>query len=256
MASNVLKSSAALAPDDLPVDWHVILGAPSTQTALQNIAVTIDQELAHGELIFPADPWRALRLTPLTQVKVVVLGQDPYHGPDQAQGLAFSVDSHLKCPPSLRNIFQEIDRDPRLHRPPPKTQPSHDLSRWARQGVLLLNTTLTVRAGQAASHARLGWQAITEQLIRAVAQSPQPVAFLLWGNHAQALATLIGVSEPHNKPKATTTRGAIGPRLALKCNHPSPLSARRGATPFIGCGHFGDTNQWLSDQGLAPINWS
>jgi uracil-DNA glycosylase len=121
--------------------------------------------------------------------------------------------------------------------------------------VLLLNTTLTVKAGQAASHARLGWQTITEQLIKAVAQSSQPVAFLLWGNHAQDLAPLVDLSEPQNKPESTTFRGAIGPRLILKCNHPSPLSARRGATPFIGCGHFGDTNQWLASQGLAPITW-
>jgi uracil-DNA glycosylase len=190
-----------------------------------------------------------LRLTPLSDVKVVILGQDPYHGPDQAQGLAFSVDNHVKCPPSLRNIFQEIDRDPRLNKSPLRTESSNDLSRWAQQGVLLLNTTLTVKAGLAASHARLGWQTITEALIKAVAQSAQPVAFLLWGNHAQGLAPLVESSDAIN-PKTV-----IGPRLTLQCNHPSPLSARRGATPFIGCGHFGDTNQWLASQGLAPITW-
>lgn len=250
MAGNALTSRAALATDDLPVDWAAVLCEPGTQAALNNIAIAIDLALARGEMIFPADPWRALRLTPLSAVKVVILGQDPYHGPNQAQGLAFSVDSHVKCPPSLRNIFQEIDRDPRLNESPLRTQSSNDLSRWAQQGVLLLNTTLTVKAGQAASHARLGWQAITEQLIKAVAQSAQPVAFLLWGNHAQTLAPLI------ESPATAHPKTVAGPRLTLQCNHPSPLSARRGATPFIGCGHFGDTNQWLANQGLAPVNWS
>lgn len=250
MAGNALTSRAALATDDLPADWAAVLSASHIQAALNNIAVAIEQALARGELIFPADPWRALRLTPLSDVKVVILGQDPYHGPDQAQGLAFSVDNHVKCPPSLRNIFQEIDRDPRLNESPLRTESSNDLSRWAQQGVLLLNTTLTVKAGQAASHARLGWQTITEALIKAVAQSSQPVAFLLWGNHAQSLAPLVESSAVIN-PKTV-----IGPRLSLQCNHPSPLSARRGDTPFIGCGHFGDTNQWLASQGLAPIAWS
>jgi uracil-DNA glycosylase len=250
MVGNALTRRAALATDGLTEDWAAVLHAPYIQAALNNIAMAIDQALARGELIFPADPWRALRLTPLSAVKVVILGQDPYHGPDQAQGLAFSVDKHVKCPPSLRNIFQEIDRDPRLHESALRTQPSNDLSRWAHQGVLLLNTTLTVKAGQAASHARLGWQTITEQLIKAVAQSSQPVAFLLWGNHAQALSPMIELSATINP------NPMIGPRLTLQCNHPSPLSARRGNTPFIGCGHFGDTNQWLASQGLAPIAWS
>jgi len=243
MASNALTSRTALTTEDLPADWREVLQAPYTQSALEQIASTITQALAQGALIFPADPWRALRLTPLATVKVVILGQDPYHGPDQAQGLAFSVGQQVKCPPSLRNIFQEIARDERLHHSPLQAPPSNDLTRWAQQGVLLLNTTLTVSAGQAASHARIGWQTITEQLIRAVASSSQPVAFLLWGNHAQALAPLIDLPKP------------TGPRLVLKCNHPSPLSARRGPAPFIGCGHFGDTNQWLIDQGAAPIAW-
>lgn len=249
MTGNALTRCAALATGGLPADWASVLRAPNIQAALHNIAESIDQALARGEVIYPADPWRALRLTPLSAVKVVILGQDPYHGPNQAQGLAFSVDSHVKCPPSLRNIFQEIDRDPRLNESPLRTQSSNDLSRWAQQGVLLLNTTLTVKAGQAASHARIGWQTITEQLIKAVAQSAQPVAFLLWGNHAQALAPLI------ESPATTHPKPVAGPRMTLQCNHPSPLSARRGATPFIGCGHFGDTNQWLTAQGLAPIVW-
>lgn len=249
MAGNALTTRDALATDNLPTGWADVLRASHIQAALNNIGVAIDHALAQGELIFPADPWCALRLTPLSNVKVVILGQDPYHGPDQAQGLAFSVDNHIKCPPSLRNIFQEINRDPRLHESPLRTQSSNDLSRWAHQGVLLLNTTLTVKAGQAASHARLGWQTVTEQLIKAVAQSAQPVAFLLWGNHAQNLAPLIESSAVIH-PKTV-----VGPRLTLQCNHPSPLSARRGATPFIGCGHFGDTNQWLTSQGLTPIAW-
>lgn len=252
MASNALTSSAALSTESLPPDWGETLGAAHTQAVLQQIAFAIDLALKQHELIFPADPWRALRLTPLARVKVVILGQDPYHGPDQAQGLAFSVDNHVKSPPSLRNIFQEIDRDQRLHNAPLSAPPSNDLTRWAQQGVLLLNTTLTVRAGQAASHAHLGWQSITEALIGAVARSSQPVAFLLWGHHAQALAPLIELSASENSSDPSI---AIGPRLILKCNHPSPLSARRGSTPFIGCGHFGHVNQWLTAQGVGPIGW-
>lgn len=249
MSSNTLVSPAALATDSLPPCWQRVLGQPALQSTLEQLKTAIAQELAHSEVIFPADPWRALRLAPLPTVKIVILGQDPYHGPDQAQGLAFSVGNDIKTPPSLRNIFKEIARDERLARPTLQSPPDNDLSRWAEQGILLLNSVLTVRAGQAASHARLGWQAITEQLISAVAQSPQPVAFLLWGNHAQAFASSIETTATH---LADTEPG---PRLILKANHPSPLSASRGPTPFIGCNHFSTVNQWLIEQGCQDITW-
>ena len=240
---NALPGLGALKTDSLPPCWQSVLSVASVRLALEQLEEKIGGKLKRDETVFPADPWRALRLTPLDNVRVVILGQDPYHGPDQAQGLAFSVANGVKCPPSLRNIFQEIQRDDRLNHAALQASIDNDLTRWAQQGVLLLNTVLTVRQGQAASHARLGWQTITEQIIKAVAQSPAPVAFLLWGNHAQALTPMI------------QTASSTAPRLILKSNHPSPLSARRGATPFIGCGHFGQVNEWLDQQGSDPIAW-
>lgn len=249
MPSNALANQAALATSNLPPCWQRVLAQTSVQATLDQLRKEISQELARSAVIFPADPWRALRLTPLPKVKIVILGQDPYHGPNQAQGLAFSVSNGIKAPPSLRNIFQEIKRDERLASTVVQTTPDNDLVRWAQQGVLLLNTVLTVRAGQAASHARLGWQTITERLVLAAADSAQPVAFLLWGNQAQAFAPLIENSV------SKTVNESRGPRLILRANHPSPLSARRGSTPFIGCGHFGDVNQWLSEHGVTPVLW-
>ncbi len=248
MVANILPRVSALKTDCLPPCWQSVLSASPVRVALERLEEKIGAALNRAETIFPADPWRALRLTPLADVRIVILGQDPYHGPGQAQGLAFSVTNGIKCPPSLRNIFQEIARDERVNPGTLQASPDGDLTRWAQQGVLLLNTVLTVRQGQAASHARLGWQVITERIIEAVAQSPEPVAFLLWGNHAQALAPLI---QSGNRAAPALT----APRLILKANHPSPLSARRGATPFIGCGHFGQVNDWLIQQGTNPIEW-
>ena len=181
---------------------------------------------------------RALELTPLAQVRVVILGQDPYHGPGQAEGLAFSVAPGVKVPPSLRNIFKELQRS--LGTPAPA---DGSLVRWARQGVLLLNTCLTVEDGQAASHARWGWEALTDQLVRAVAQSPQPVVFMLWGGHAQAKAGLIEAAAPD------------GRHLLLQANHPSPLSALRPPQPFWGCGHFARAQRFWVDRGQNGVQW-
>lgn len=186
-----------------------------------------------GATVYPADPLRALRLTPLTRCRVVLLGQDPYHGPGQAEGLSFSVPEGQKFPPSLRNILVELQRDLGL------APPLHGhLGAWAERGVLLLNTVLTVEDGQPAAHARWGWESLTDALIATAAADPLPKVFLLWGAHAQAKRERLGAASRH---------------LVLSANHPSPLSARRPPAPFIGCGHFGQAQQWLQAQG---VTWS
>ncbi len=168
---------------------------------------------------------------PLPKVKVVILGQDPYHGPGQAHGLSFSVRPGVPFPPSLLNIFKEIKLDLGQDLPP-----DGDLTRWADQGVFLLNATLTVRAHQAGSHQGKGWETFTDEVIKVINQERENVVFLLWGAYAQKKSALID-SEKH---------------LVLKAPHPSPLSAHRG---FLGCGHFSKANQYLIDQGLDPIRW-
>ncbi|MEN9830607.1 MAG: Uracil-DNA glycosylase [Pseudomonadota bacterium] len=197
--------------------------------------------LASGQVIFPDSPYRALALTPFEKVQVVVLGQDPYHGPDQAQGLAFSVGVDQKIPPSLRNIFKEIQRD--LGAPIPSGADAGSLVRWAEQGVLLLNTALTVEQSKPASHSDWGWEVLTDKIIQALSAHPKPKAFLLWGAHAQS------------KSKQIEALNDQGRHLVLKANHPSPLSALRRPTPFMGCGHFGQVNRWLEGQKKKPILW-
>ena len=194
----------------------------------------LDNRRAQGATIYPPEPLRALQLTPPDRVRVVVLGQDPYHGPGQAEGLAFSVAPGVKPPPSLRNIFQELQRD--LGQPAPA---NGSLVRWAQQGVLLLNTCLTVEDGQPASHARLGWESLTDRIIERCSATGHPKVFLLWGAHAQKKADLIDA----------------GRHLLLFANHPSPLSARRGPVPFIGCGHFSQANAWVEQRGGQPVAW-
>jgi uracil-DNA glycosylase len=190
--------------------------------------------LKEGAVIYPPQPLRALSLTPLERVKVVILGQDPYHGPGQGEGLAFSVPPGVKPPPSLRNIFKELQRDLGLPQPP-----NGSLVRWAEQGVLLINACLTVEDGQPASHAGRGWEAMTDAVIRLCSEQGSPKAFLLWGAHAQKKAALVDASR-HD---------------VLMSNHPSPLSASRGPVPFLGCGHFGAVNRWLSGAGETEIRW-
>ena len=201
----------------------------------------IQQRLDAGAVIYPPQPLRALALTPLAEVKVLVLGQDPYHGPGQAQGLAFSVGPGMRLPPSLRNIYKELARDPALA---PWSMPADGgLDAWARQGVLLLNTSLTVESQQAASHANWGWEVLTDGLIRAVLERAQPVVFMLWGTHAQRAAARAGLL------------AGSADCLVLRANHPSPLSASRGPAPFVGCGHFGLANAFLLSRGLPAIRW-
>lgn len=201
----------------------------------QRLIAFLQARLDAGATIFPPEPLRALALTPPESVQVVILGQDPYHGRGQAEGLAFSVAPGVPVPPSLRNIFQEMQRD--LGTPPPAwPQPGGSLVSWARDGVLLLNTCLTVEEGQPASHAGRGWEALTDAVIRQVALGPQPVAFLLWGAHAQAKRALIPDDRGHR---------------VLVSNHPSPLSARRPPLPFIGNGHFSQVAAFRAQQRAA-----
>lgn len=227
-----MKNTACQAPDQLqsadPRDWPV---APGWQPLVDGFFASpagvrllafLRERLAAGASIFPPQPLRALELTPPEKVRVVILGQDPYHGRGQAHGLAFSVAPGVALPPSLRNIFKEIERD--LGQPPPAFPvPGGSLVHWAEQGALLLNTTLTVEEGRPGSHARRGWELLTDALIAHVAAQAQPVVFMLWGAHAQSKRALITAPQ----------------HLVLCANHPSPLSALRPPVPFIGCGHFG-----------------
>ncbi|MGC1174042.1 uracil-DNA glycosylase [Polaromonas sp.] len=224
-------------PPDWPVeaDWAPEIEHFLASSTGRQLGAFIKQRLAAGAVIYPPQPFRTLELTPLAAVEVVILGQDPYHGPGQAQGLAFSVPDGVKPPPSLRNIFKELARDPRVH---PEVHPGGSLERWASQGVLLLNTSLTVEEGQAASHARQGWETLTDQLISAVSAKREPVVFMLWGAHAQGKRALI---QPRH--------------LVLTANHPSPLSALRPPQPFIGCGHFSAANDFLQDRGRRTVRW-
>ena len=191
------------------------------------------REEYHEHVIYPPSQeiFTAFHLTPLEEVKVVILGQDPYHEPGQAQGLAFSIKKGVAIPPSLQNIYQELHDDLGY------AVPSHgDLSSWARQGVLLLNTCLTVRAHQAFSHQGIGWEEFTDAAIRAVDQVDRPVVFILWGS-------------PARKKKALITNQK---RLILEAPHPSPLSAYRG---FFGSRPFSQTNAYLEKNGVAPVDW-
>ena len=218
----------------LPDAWKAPLqGALATQETLA-LQSFLDAEMAAGKTIYPQrDAWfRALELTPLDKVRVVILGQDPYHGEGQAHGLCFSVQPGIRPPPSLVNIYKELESDLGLPRP------KHGfLEHWAKQGVLLLNSVLTVEMAQAASHQRKGWEQFTDEIIRAVNAKVDPVVFMLWGAYAQKKAAFVDVTR----------------HLVLKAAHPSPLSAHNG---FLGCRHFSKANGFLSANGQAPIDWS
>mgnify|MGYP001809753053 CR=1 FL=1 len=219
-------------------DWAPLLrlwaGSPAGQATL----AAVDARVAAGAVVYPADPFAALRLTPRGATRVLILGQDPYHGPGQAEGLAFSVPPGCRVPPSLRNIHAELQRERGL--PPP----GHgSLRAWAARGVLLLNTTLTVEDGQAASHAGLGWQSLTSLICESLCDAARPLVVLLWGAHAQ-----------RHWQQASAGRAPV--RAVFTANHPSPLSARRPPEPFIGCGHFALADQALQAAGEAPIDWA
>lgn len=222
----------------LPQVWREPVQDFLASSSGQALSAKLQAALQRGALVYPPEPFRALTLTALPDVRVVILGQDPYHGPGQAEGLAFSVAPGVKVPPSLRNIFKELQRS--LGLPPPG---DGSLVRWARQGVLLLNTSLTVEDGQAASHARWGWETLTDALVGLVAAQPQPTVFMLWGGHAQAKRALIERAAPG------------GRHLVLQANHPSPLSALRPPQPFIGCDHFVQAQRFLQSKGLQTVDW-
>lgn len=219
----------------LAAGWAPLADPFFASAAGQALQRFLAARLAAGATIFPPTPFTALQLTPFNAVRVVALGQDPYHGAGQAHGLAFSVPAGVKLPPSLRNIFLELQED--LACPPPA---SGELTQWARQGVLLLNAVLTVEAGQPASHARQGWERFTDALVDALVDDRAPKVFMLWGAHAQAKQARIEAAARH---------------LVLACNHPSPLSARRPPVPFFGCRHFSRANAFLQAQGRGTIDW-
>jgi uracil-DNA glycosylase len=217
---------------DIGEGWHERLRDEFASPWFAELKAFLVEE-REKHIVYPKgrDIFNAFQRTPFDAVRVVILGQDPYHGPGQAHGLCFSVPHGVPPPPSLQNIFTEIQRDLAI----PK--PGHgDLSKWADQGVLLLNATLTVRADQAGSHQGKGWERFTDAAISALARERKGIVFLLWGRFAQNKEGLIG---DHH--------------YVLKAPHPSPLSAHRG---FIGCGHFGQANELLVAQGQAPIDWS
>jgi uracil-DNA glycosylase len=242
-------------PADWPVqpDWQPTLDAFWRSTQGMSLAEFVTSRLDAGAVVYPKHPLWALQLTPLSQVKVVILGQDPYHGPHQAQGLSFSVAPGMKAPPSLRNIFKELHRD--LNQSFPS---SGSLEAWAKRGVLLLNTSLTVEDGRPASHAKRGWEQLTDALLAEVARTAPACVYMLWGGHAQAKAELI------ERETRTQPLSFLGLRvddaqkreaLVLKANHPSPLSALRPPQPFIGCGHFSQAKAWLTQRNLA-MDWT
>lgn len=228
-------SLAAADPDAWPAQpgWQPLLQRFWVSPEGRRLLDFLRQRLAAGAVIYPPQPLRALALAAPEDVRVVILGQDPYHGPGQAEGLAFSVAPGVKVPPSLRNMFKELQRD--LNVAPPA---DGSLVRWARQGVLLLNAALTVEDGAAGSHAGQGWEALTDAVIGHCSEEGADKVFMLWGAHAQKKAGLIAA------------RHAV-----LSANHPSPLSASRGPVPFLGCGHFGQANGWLRARGAAAIDW-
>ncbi len=226
-------SLQALAPG-----WREPVASFLASAAGQALSARLQAALDAGAVVYPPEPFRALTLTALDDVRVVILGQDPYHGPGQAEGLAFSVAPGVKLPPSLRNIFKELQRS--LDVPMPI---DGSLVRWASQGVLLLNTSLTVEDGLPASHARWGWETLTDSLVALVARQLRPVVFMLWGGHAQAKRALIEQAAPD------------GRHLVLQANHPSPLSALRPPLPFMGCNHFALAQRFLQSQGQKAVAW-
>jgi uracil-DNA glycosylase len=233
--TNRLTQTIEALANTLPPAWQTVLTQPAAAQALQQVGRYVERAQHSGAIIYPADPFRALRGMAPADVRVVIIGQDPYHGPGQAQGLAFSVPDDCRRPPSLRNIFKELARS----YPDRPAATGNDLQCWADQGVLLLNTCLTVEQGQAGAHARQGWETVTNALLAHVAATG-PKVFMLWGAHAQAKRALLPAKARH---------------LVLEANHPSPLSANRPPTPFLGCGHFEQANAWLSHNGKTPVDW-
>lgn len=214
--------------------WKNVLQSEFSKPYFQNAVAFIKAERAQGKTVYPPGPliFNAFDKTPFNTVKLVLLGQDPYHGYGQAHGLSFSVPDGIRPPPSLINIFKELHSD--IGMPIPKTG---NLTKWATQGVLLLNSVLTVRANEAASHAKIGWMEFTDAVIHKISEEKEGVVFLLWGRFAQEKQGLIDQTRHH----------------VLKAAHPSPFSVEKG---FFGCKHFSKANDYLVNQGQTPINWN
>lgn len=214
--------------------WQAVIGQEFDKPYMQALRAFLNQEKALGKVIFPPGSliFNAFNHTPFDQVRVVIIGQDPYHGPNQAHGLSFSVPDGVKPPPSLMNIFKEIESDLGI-----KMTGCGDLSSWAAQGVLLLNATLTVEQANAGSHQKRGWETFTDAAIASLNQHREGLVFVLWGSYAQQKGAAIDATK----------------HLVLKSVHPSPLSAHRG---FFGQHQFSKINQYLQQQGQAPINWA
>jgi uracil-DNA glycosylase len=219
----------------IPPCWKDKLLTEFEQPYFENIIAYLNQEKANHQIVYPieSDVFNALKLTPFNEIKVVILGQDPYHNPNQAHGLSFSVPNGIKPPPSLVNIFKEISNSMQCIMP----LQNGNLIPWATQGVMLLNSVLTVRANQPASHAKIGWMIFTDAIIKKISTEKTGVIFLLWGKFAQQKKALIDTTKHH----------------ILIAAHPSPFSAYNG---FFGCNHFLQTNELLSAQGLPSINWA
>ena len=214
--------------------WKELLQEEFSKSYFLQIAAHLKTEKATGATVYPPGQliFHAFEKTPVSKLKVVIIGQDPYHGPGQAHGLSFSVPNGVACPPSLQNIFKELKTDIGL--PIPATG---NLSPWAEQGVLLLNASLTVRANEPASHAKIGWMIFTDAAIRKISDQKKGIVFLLWGRFAQEKQVLIDQTKHH----------------VLKAAHPSPFSVEKG---FYGCRHFSRTNELLIKEGIDPIDWS
>ena len=238
MRDTVFQDTIKTDSVDLPPGWRDALAGELEAPYMVALRRFLIAESEAGARVFPrgAEWFRALELTPLDRVRVVILGQDPYHGAGQAHGLCFSVKRGVKTPPSLVNIYKELQGDLGI-----KPARHGFLEHWATQGVLLLNAVLTVRMGVAGSHQKRGWESFTDAIVRQVAAREQPVVFMLWGAHAQKKAAFV----------EDVAQG--GRHLVLAAAHPSPLSAYGG---FFGCGHFSKANAFLARNGLAPIDWT
>jgi uracil-DNA glycosylase len=236
MESNMISNeeTASAVRPELEAGWLDQLAGEFNSSYFKELKSFLISEKKSGKVIFPPGPliFNALNSTPFDQVKVVILGQDPYHGFGQANGLCFSVSDGISLPPSLKNIFKEIQEDLNIEYPR-----SGNLQKWADQGVLLLNATLTVESGLAGSHQNKGWELFTDSIIRKISEQKTGVVFLLWGKYAQAKEALIDTQK----------------HFVLKAPHPSPFSAHTG---FLGCRHFSKTNALLIQSGQKPIDWS
>jgi uracil-DNA glycosylase len=254
LPDNRLTKPLATVLREAPPTWAPLVSAFAASDAGRALIAHVDARREAGLEIYPDAPLRALPVDGPASVRVVIVGQDPYHGPGEAEGLAFSVRNGVRIPPSLRNLLKELAADlPACFPAAPATAgaskhlrravPQGSLLAWVEQGVLLLNTSLTVERDSAGSHAKRGWEGLTDAIVDAVARDAAPKVFMLWGAHAQAKAALVAAV-------------GAGRHLVLASNHPSPLAASRPPVPFLGSHPFSQANAWLAAVGRMPIDWS